>query len=179
VTSPGGFTTTVVIVSLKPNLVGFVLSDPQHFRETTAVGRSGPTNHHGVFMATTCHCGGLHCQVLGDGLLLRLLVTASMEKAVRSTVQAADRIGSVPTDRLNDNKSHRRTKTTNNNNPTAYSYHNKASYQEWSDRRLAWERRAWTFMEGVHAGVNSSQWELTYSRCTSIEMWESAGLQSE
>jgi hypothetical protein len=35
VTSPGGFTTTVVIVSLKPNLVGFVLSNPQHFRETT------------------------------------------------------------------------------------------------------------------------------------------------
>jgi hypothetical protein len=56
-------------------------------------------------------------------------------------------------------------KTTNNNNPTVYSYHNKASYyQEWSDRRLAWERRAWTFMEGVHAGVNSSQWELTYSQ---------------
>jgi hypothetical protein len=35
VTSPGGFTTTVVIVSLKPFLVGFVLSNPQHFRETT------------------------------------------------------------------------------------------------------------------------------------------------
>jgi hypothetical protein len=30
-----GFTNIVVIVSLKPKLVGFVLSNPQHFRETT------------------------------------------------------------------------------------------------------------------------------------------------
>jgi hypothetical protein len=49
-----GFTTIVVIVSLKPNLVGFVLSNPQHCRETTAASASGRHRlHHGVFTGCT------------------------------------------------------------------------------------------------------------------------------
>jgi hypothetical protein len=31
--------------------------------------------------------------------------------------------------------------TTDNKSPIAYSYHNKASYHQWSDRRLAWEKK--------------------------------------
>jgi hypothetical protein len=83
-----GFTTTVVIVSLKPNFVGFVLSNPQHFRETTVIpaAMEAGVDPHGASCIPTV-ADYSHCQVLGDGLLLRLSVTASMEKAVRSTVQ--------------------------------------------------------------------------------------------
>jgi hypothetical protein len=131
----------------------------------------------GVFMAMVA-LWRTDCQVLRDGLLLRLLVTASMGKAVRSTVcfvvSTDQHHGWIDVlsplseiERYNNNKGIPQEKEDNQLDPYSLFVSQERTVTE--TFRMG-RRRAWMFREEGQTGVDFIKSTMNWS--TSVDSWE-------